>query len=279
MLAKSRVLGRIPRRRDLTARDALACVGPDIGPRLRGGDTVVKRRKGFVHWLRLLFFLLVVRPAVLFLLGLYVRRRELLPAQGPAIVVANHNSHLDTLVLLSLFPLALLPKVRPVAAADYFANEGSPLGWIARNLVGIIPIRRGGTALENMRSDPLAPAAEALAQGAILIIYPEGTRGEPERIARFKNGVAYLVERFPEVPVTPVYLRGLGKAWPKGERWPVPLLAEVFVGTRLSWCGDRARFISKLERRVEAMARFGDFPGWDPERSAADEKRALDAER
>jgi 1-acyl-sn-glycerol-3-phosphate acyltransferase len=230
-------------------------------------------------WLRLLFFFFVVRPAVLFLLGLYVRRRELLPARGPAIVVANHNSHLDTLVLLSLFPLALLPKVRPVAAADYFANGGRALGWIARNLVGIIPIRRGGTALENKRSDPLAPAAEALADGAVLIIYPEGTRGEPEKLAKFKNGVAYLVERFPDVPVTPVYLRGLGKAWPKGERWPVPLLAEVFVGTRLSWCGDRARFVAKLERRVAAMARLGDFPGWDPERSAAEEKRALEHER
>jgi 1-acyl-sn-glycerol-3-phosphate acyltransferase len=230
-------------------------------------------------WLRVLFFLVIVRPAVLFLLGLYVRRRELLPARGPAIVVANHNSHLDTLVLLSLFPLAVLPKVRPVAAADYFLDGDGTLGWIARNLVGIIPIRRGGSALEYMREDPLQPAAEALAAGAILIIYPEGTRGEPERLAKFKNGVAFLVERFPDVPVTPVYLHGLGKAWPKGERWPVPLLCEVFVGTRLRWCGDRARFIAKLERRMQAMARFGDFPGWDDERSAADEKRALDGQK
>jgi len=231
-----------------------------------------------MHWIRLLFFLLTVRPAVLFLLGLFVRRRELLPRQGPAIVVANHNSHLDTLVLLSLFPLALLPKMRPVAAADYFLEGDSTLGWIARNLIGIIPIRRRGSALENMRDDPLRPAAEALARGAILIIYPEGTRGEPGKLAKFKNGVAFLVERFPDVPVTPVYLHGLGKAWPKGERWPVPLLCEVFVGTRLRWCGDRAQFIAKLERRVQAMARFGDFPGWDPEPSAADEKRALDGE-
>jgi 1-acyl-sn-glycerol-3-phosphate acyltransferase len=232
-----------------------------------------------MNWLRLLFFLLVVRPAVLFLLGLYVRRGELLPRHGPAIVVANHNSHLDTLVLLSLFPLALLAKVRPVAAADYFQGEGAALGWIARNLVGIIPVRRGGSPLESLRHDPLKPAAEALAAGAILILYPEGTRGEPEKIAKFRNGVAHLVERFPDVPATPVYLHGLGKAWPKGERWPVPLLAEVFVGTPLRWSADRGKFIDKLERRVQAMARHGTFPGWDPEPSAADEKRALDKEK
>lgn len=231
-----------------------------------------------MKWLRLLFFVLVVRPAVLFLLGLYVRRGELLPKQGPAIVVANHNSHLDTLVLLSLFPLALLPKVRPVAAADYFLGEGSALGWIARNLIGIIPIRRNGSALENMRDDPLKGAADTLAAGAILIIYPEGTRGEPERLIKFRNGVAHLVERFPAVPVTPVYLHGLGKAWPKGERWPVPLLCEVFVGTKLGWGGDRGKFIEKLERRVHAMARHGTFPGWDAEPSAADEKRLLEKE-
>ena len=231
-----------------------------------------------MRWLRLLFFLLIVRPAVLFLLGLFVRREDLLPKRGPAIVVANHNSHLDTLVLLSLFPLRLLPNVRPVAAADYFSGDDTTLGWIATHLIGIIPIRRRGTALENKRDDPLRPAGEALARGDILIIYPEGTRGEPEKLAKFKNGVAYLAERFPEVPVTPVFLCGLGKAWPKGERWPVPLLCEVFVDPPLRWCGDRAAFVAELEARVAAMAKLGDFPGWDHEPSAADEKRAREKE-
>jgi 1-acyl-sn-glycerol-3-phosphate acyltransferase len=213
--------------------------------------------------LRVVFFLLVVRPLVLILLGLYVKRRELLPRRGPAIVVANHNSHLDTLVLLSLFPPALLPRVRPLAAADYFAGPGSALGWIARNLIGIVPIRRGGSALECKANDPLQPAAAALARGEILVVYPEGTRGEPEQLAKFKIGVGYLAERFPAVPVTPVFLHGLGKAWPKGERWPVPLLCEVFVGTPLRWCGDRVKFVAKLEARIRAMARCGDFPSWD----------------
>ncbi len=61
-----------------------------------------------------IFFLLFVRPFVLLVCGVYVRNKEYLPLQGPCIIVANHNSHLDTLVLLSLFPLKSSIKCAPL---------------------------------------------------------------------------------------------------------------------------------------------------------------------
>lgn len=208
-------------------------------------------------WLRFLFFALVVRPLVLIVLGLNLRHRERLPGEGPALVVANHNSHLDTLVLMSLFPLSRLGRLRPVAAADHF-KPGTPLGWLAREVLGAVLVERS-----RRTRDPLAGARAALERGDVLILYPEGTRGEPERLSTLKSGVAHLVERHPGVPVVPVFLHGLGKALPKGDWLPVPFFCDVFVGEPVPWRGSRDAFMGDLTARMEALADEGHFQPWE----------------
>ncbi|QPC45096.1 1-acyl-sn-glycerol-3-phosphate acyltransferase [Kaustia mangrovi] len=206
---------------------------------------------------RLVFFGLVVRGIVLLVMGLNIRNRERLPRSGPAIIVANHNSHLDTLTLMSLFPLGDLDRIRPVAAMDYFlANP--VMKWIATRLIGILPIDRSGRAGGN----PLADCEAALARGDILILFPEGSRGEPERLARYKKGIAHLAKAAPEVPVTPVFFHGLGKALPKGSWLFVPFTCDVFVGEAFSWTGSIAGFMEALEARMSALAARGHFPPW-----------------
>jgi 1-acyl-sn-glycerol-3-phosphate acyltransferase len=210
-------------------------------------------------FLRHIFFLVIVRPLVLIVLGLNVRHSERLPHTGPAIVVANHNSHLDTLVLMTLFPPRLLPLLRPVAAVDYFLKN-RPLAWFSMNIMGIIPVRRGRGA---GHEDPLAGCSTALQGGEILILFPEGSRGEAERLAEFKTGITHLAKRHSDVPVIPVFLHGLGKALPKGEAMLVPFFCDVFIGLPLVWTGDRHVFMQALETVMKTLAQEGHFPPWE----------------
>jgi 1-acyl-sn-glycerol-3-phosphate acyltransferase len=209
--------------------------------------------------LRFLFFLLIVRPLVLIILGLNVRRRQLLPADGPAVIIANHNSHLDTMVLISLLPLRLLHKLRPVAAMDYFLSNPL-LAWFATHIIGIIPLQR---KVKGGREDPLAGIIDALDQQQILILFPEGSRGMPEQLGHFKTGIAHIAQRRPDVKFVPVYLHGLGMALPKGEALLVPFFCDIFIGEGFAWTGDRKTFMQHVNHQMSQLASEGRFPSWD----------------
>lgn len=208
---------------------------------------------------RRIFFGVFVRAFTLVALGLNVRGRENLPRRGPAILVANHNSHLDTLVLMSLFPPRQIDGLRPVAAVDYFMRNRL-LAWMATRVVGIIPLMRGHFGAHQ---DPLAGCVEELRLGRVLIVFPEGSRGEPEQMGKFKTGVAHLAERFPEAPVVPIFMHGLGKALPKGEAIFVPFFCDVRIGEPFAWGGERRAFMAQLEERMQALAAQIQKSAWD----------------
>jgi 1-acyl-sn-glycerol-3-phosphate acyltransferase len=209
--------------------------------------------------LQQLFFLLFVRPLVLIVLGLNVRHRNRLPQHGPAIIVSNHNSHLDTLVLMTLLPWRILGSIRPVAAKNYFLKNPL-LAWFARTVMHIIPLER---QVIHHDQDPLALCSEALRKSEILILFPEGSRGDPEQMGTFKTGIAHLAKRHPDIPITPIFLYGLGKALPKGEAILVPFFCDVFVGEPIQWTGDRHGFMTNLEEAIKALAQEGHRPAWD----------------
>lgn len=193
--------------------------------------------------------MLVVRPVARLLFGLDAIGAEKLPTTGPAIIAANHNSHVDTIILLCLFPSATISKVRPVAAADHF-DTGGFNSWFSRNIIGIIPIKRGGAT---PGEDVLAGCKEALKRGEILVLFPEGSRGEPEEMTKFKSGVARLAQFEPETAVTPVYIQGAGRSLPKDSKLVVPFNCTAVVGDALKWGGSREAFMEELRTRIEAL--------------------------
>lgn len=174
-------------------------------------------------------FFAVVRALLWILLGTVVRHRERLPMDGAAIIIANHNSHLDTLVIMGLFPMNNLP--RPVAAADYFYRNGL-MKWFAENVIGIIALERRKDHRDE-QLDPLQKVHDALQRGEKVIFFPEGTRGEPERLSEFKPGIAKLAAQHPTIPIIPILLYGLGKSMPKGSHFPIPFASQVFVCNKL----------------------------------------------
>ncbi len=200
--------------------------------------------------LRLLFLILIARPIARFFTGADITGREHLPTHGPAIVAANHNSHVDTLLLLTIFPARTMSKVRPAAAADYFLKD-PVIGWFSRRIIGIVPVARNKAG---SGEDVLAPARAALAAGDIVVIFPEGTRGEAsDDMGQLKSGVARLAEAFPEAPVTPVWIQGAGRVLPKGEVVPVPMNCAVIVGEAVHWDGKRGPFMDALRESLMAL--------------------------
>ena len=203
--------------------------------------------------IKFLFFLVVVKPTVLILLGLNLRGRDRLPAKGPAIIVANHNSHLDTFVLMSLFPLSRIHQIRPVAAADYFFGNGKLLAWIATRCIDIVPLDRSGKA---KREDLFKNCHESLDQDQILIVFPEGSRGRPEQLSRLRRGVHYLVKERTDVPVIPVCMHGLGHALPKGEALFVPFNCDVVAGDPIPPAQDSGEFLSAISDSFNDLSKY-----------------------
>jgi 1-acyl-sn-glycerol-3-phosphate acyltransferase len=202
-----------------------------------------------------LWFALIVRPIVRLVVGVSVFGRERLTLDEPTIIVANHNSHLDAAVLMDVIGLRRLAKVRAVAAADYF-ERGPIRRFIFETCMNVLPIRRDRVT---RRHNPMTPMLEQLDRGGSLILFPEGTRGEPEKLAEFKTGIAHLIESRPHVRVLAVYMRNLGLCLPRGEFVLVPMFCDVHIGEPRRLTGPReimrqlAECFADLQRQAEQI--------------------------
>src|SRR5512137_814783 len=132
-----------------------------------------------------------------------VTGRERLPWRGAAVIVANHLSLVDILVLAGLY--------RPfkwVSKASIFRVPF--LGW-NMTLLGYVSITRGAT--DSVRR-MMARCRELLAQGSPVLFFPEGTRSAGGRLQPFRDG-AFRLARSAGVPVIPVALTGTHETLPK----------------------------------------------------------------
>lgn len=194
---------------------------------------------------------MIVKPFILWFLGVNARNMERLPKNGPAIIVANHNSHLDTLIIMSLFSMSKIMKIFPVAAEDYFCNTKFKERFY-KTFIGILPIKRkiGKVKKEELFKD----INNTLKDNNIIIIYPEGTRGEDNHINEFKTGVAHIAAMNPNVPIIPLYINGTDKILPKIDVVLVPFIADIYIAEPLYYDGSSTKvFTEKIKNIVENL--------------------------
>lgn len=156
------------------------------------------------------------------LMDLYTRRRvarrdRVEELVGPAIFVANHNSHMDTPVILRALPGRWRRRTAVAAATDYF--YGKRRDAVAASLVfGTIPLDRTSGAGVGARQT--AHLGRHLREGGSLLVFPEGTRSRDGRVGRLRSGAALLAAKH-DVPIVPIYMSGTREAMPPGHRWMV----------------------------------------------------------
>ncbi len=208
----------------------------------------------------------VLRPAVQLVASPEVDGRERLDRlPAPAIFAANHRSHLDTGLLLSVLPERFRHKAVVAAAADYFFSSRAK-GTLHALAFGAVPVERQRV---NRRSGDVTAAL--VEDGWSLVIFPEGGRSPDGWGQQFRGGAAYLSVRT-GVPVVPVYLDGTWEVWPKGRRLPrTGTAVSVTFGEPMTAApGEDARKLAaRLEAAVAALADERRSDWWSARRRAA----------
>jgi len=200
---------------------------------------------------RWLWNYLIVWPVVFGWLGVHLYHGDRLPKKGPAVIVANHTSHLDTVILMSIFPFRCQKQLRPVAAIDYF-GKNRWMKWLTVKILNTILIKRHD--FRPSEGNPLDECFLALNHEDILLVFPEGGRGYSEKLSKLKPGIAHLLKKYPMVPVFPIYLKGPCRSLPKGTVLPLPITCSVWVGKEIRWNSNRKRFMHRLKIAMKKLA-------------------------
>ena len=183
----------------------------------------LKRIQKPIHFL---IYRLVMKNFLRLLFGVSYQNANQFKGLKQFIIVANHNSHLDTVSILSALPTSHLTNVHPVAAGDYF-GKNKLTTFLTEFFINSLLISRNKTLAKRNALDDMD---QLLKSGKSILIFPEGSRGEAEVIQDFKHGVSILLKKNPTIPFVPIFMKGMGKALPKGDPFLVPTECQVKIG-------------------------------------------------
>jgi 1-acyl-sn-glycerol-3-phosphate acyltransferase len=146
--------------------------------------------------------------------SLRIEGRHHVPRTGPALLIANHQSYLDPV----LVGLASRRQLVYLSRKSLFRHP-----WFARLIrsYNAVPIDQEGIGIEGLRQ-----VTQQLQAGRAVIVHPEGERTPDGKVHPLKPGIHLLLKRTP-VLVVPIGIAGAYEAWSRWRRWPV--LAPLFL--------------------------------------------------
>jgi 1-acyl-sn-glycerol-3-phosphate acyltransferase len=143
--------------------------------------------------------------------------RQHIPATGPVLLIANHQSFFDPV----LVGLSTRRHLRYLARKTLFGNP--VFGWLIR-MLNAVPIDQDGVGKEGIKT-----VLEQLRGGQAVVVYPEGNRSDDGSLQPLKPGIQLLIKRT-EAPIVPVGIAGAYEAWSRWRKYPMP--APLFLPAR-----------------------------------------------
>ncbi|MCJ8312439.1 MAG: HAD-IB family hydrolase [Saccharospirillaceae bacterium] len=191
------------------------------------------------HW-SIGFFL----PITKFYLGSF-KGWQHIPKTGGCIVIANHTSYLDHYMLYPLIGLVTGRRAKFISKVEHFK---SPIFAKIITYLGAYPIDRHSSA-----KAALDVCIELVKNGELLIIYPEGTRGDNRIMNEFKAGVVLIQEKT-QAPVLPVGIVGAFDAWSPAKKYPTTGTIDVTIGALIPSVNSKQKTVKseKINKKQRA---------------------------
>ena len=146
---------------------------------------------------------------------------ENLPGTGPYLICPNHQSYIDSFVLIGALPFRIFRRMFFVGFSAIFSG---PVMRVAARVLNIIPVDPDAHLLGAMKA-----GAAGLRRGGILCIFPEGGRSFDGELTEFKKGAAILAREL-SAPIIPAAIAGAHEVWPRGSSRIRPRKVRVAFG-------------------------------------------------
>ncbi|MCB9853666.1 MAG: 1-acyl-sn-glycerol-3-phosphate acyltransferase [Phycisphaerales bacterium] len=183
-----------------------------------------------------------VRPLAVLLFDLKVDGQENIPAEGGVLIVSNHQSVLDPILL----PIRLNRPFNYIAKSELFRNR--MFAWFLRWVFNAFPVHQGHSDVKAVKE-----TIRRLQAGHVMNIYPEGARTEDGEIGPLQSGVALIVERA-QVAVVPAVIVGAFEVWPIHKRFFRRGPIRIRFGPPLYLAGlDREEILATIDRTLRSM--------------------------